>query len=167
MGIDLGLAERKYGINTPNAAPVWAARTAQESQKWEVNAKSNQAETNFGIAMQDVINRRARQEGLQDVSAGEFAQAVQASQDVYRLKTQGAGSKWRAGFEPAARIIDQVVATLPARIPGNSDANVDNRVKPIGRALQDAKRAGLLRRTGGGFSPSPAGAGQQFTPLQF
>jgi len=152
MPIDLNLAAQKYAQNTPASANFWAQAAQNAAGKWEQKAKSQEAEQNYATAMQYVIQNQLRLKGLQNVTATDYAQGVANSVNVFQTKTANAHMKWQNRFAPFASIIDRIVETLPPKIPGNPDANIDNRVKPIARALHDAKVRGV---TAGYAAPAP------------
>ena len=161
VGVTERLAEiaAKYATNATNAAPVWRARTTAEAEKWEANAKSQQAESNYATAMEYVIQNQLRLKGLQNVSATDFANAVAGAQDVYAYKVSTAGGKWQERFTPYAQTIDRVVSTLPPKIPGQVRENVMNRVVPIAEALHQQKMGGVVARSVGlptPTAPTPA-----------
>jgi len=54
--------------------------------------------------------------------------------------------KWAARFQPYANVINNVVSTLPARVPGQPTQNVMNRVAPIAEALYNARISGATTR---------------------
>ena len=158
MAIDLNLAAQKYAQNTPASANFWAQAAQSKANEWEAKAKSQEAEQNYAQAMQFVVQNQLRLKGLQNVTATDYAQGVANSMNVFQTKTANASGKWQNRFAPFASIIDRVVDTLPPRTPGNPDANIDNRVKPIARALHEAKVRGV---TGGYAAPAPMRRGIQ------
>ncbi len=155
-----GVAERlgeiaaKYATNATNAAGLWASRAASEAPKWETNAKSQQAEANYAAGVQLAVQNQLRLKGLQNVTAQDFANAVTASQDVYAYKVSVSGGKWQERFEPYAHTIDRVLATLPAKVPGQVRENIMNRVVPIAEALHNQKMQGVAAATVGLPTPT-------------
>ena len=151
----LGEIATKYATNAVNAAPTWASRAAAEAEKWEQNAKSQQAEANYAAGVQLAVQNQLRLKGLQNVTAQDFANAVSGAQDVYAYKVSISGTKWQNRFAPFAQTIDRVVATLPPKVPGQVRENVINRVVPIAEALHQQKMGGVVARTVG--LPTPTG----------
>jgi len=154
--IDLNEAMQKYAQNTPAAAQRWANRATARAQIWEANAKSQQAEANYATAMQYVIQNQLRLRGLQNVTAADYSQGVQNSIQVYQQKTSMAGMKWQQRFAPYANIINNLLPTLPPKVPGQPRQNWLNRGAPIAEALHQAKLAGVARVPVAPAAPAPA-----------
>lgn len=143
MPIDIGQAGQFYAAGTAANVGKWSAKAAAKAGEWERAAKSPQAESNYAAGVELAARNQLRLRGLQDVSAGQWGQAVQGAGEVYRIKTAAASGKWQAKFAPYAPIIDRTVAALPAKMPGQARQNTINRCAPIGEALQQAKLAGV------------------------
>jgi len=156
MPIDVSQAGQFYASGTAANVGKWSAKAAAKSNEWEQKAKSPQAEANYAAGVELAARNQLRLRGLQNVSAGQWSQAVQGAGDVYRIKTGAASGKWAQKFAPFAPIIDRTVAALPAKIPGQARQNTINRCAPIGEALQQAKLAGVRTAP---ISVAPTGFG--------
>jgi len=144
MAINVNEAAQYYAQGTSANVNKWVNRTASKAQEWETKAKSPEAEQNYAAGVQFAVQNQLRLKGLQSVSGSEWAGAVQSSGGVYQQKTGMAVNKWASRFAPYAQVIDQVVSSLPPRVPGNAQQNVINRVVPIAEALQRAKLQGVM-----------------------
>lgn len=153
--IDLGLAQQKYGTNAPAAASIWQQAAVSKADVWERQAKSPEAERNYAAGVQFAVQNQLRLKGLQKVTAQDYAAGVSQSVNVYQQKTAASAGKWAARFAPYAEVINRIVPSLPAKVPGDPRTNVMNRVVPIAEALHQTKIRGAVT----GVTPSPLGGG--------
>ena len=156
--INLQQASAKYQSGTAAAVQKWQQNTAGAANLWEQNAKSAQAEQNYATGVQFAAQNQLRLKGLQNVSATDFQQAVSASGSVYQQKTAANVNKWAQRFSPYADVINSIVPSLPAKVPGDAATNVANRVTPIAVGLQQAKLGTTAtRQVSGGSSGTSYG----------
>jgi len=165
MAIDVNTAAQYYASGTAANVQKWATKAAQAASEWEQRAKSPDAEQNYAEGVQRAVQYQLRLKGLQDVSASEWASAVQGSGSVYQQKTSMAVNKWAQKFAPYAQIIDRVVSTLPPKVPGQGVQNWLNRGAPIVEALQSAKLQGTMTSRPAPMTRTPTVGGGITSPF--
>src|SRR3990167_1010663 len=90
----------------------------------------------------EAIAQDLRKKGIQKVTDADWKDAS-ATKGASRIGPgiSAAGEDFRKGIAGVIGVIEGV--QLPERV-ADADTNIDNRVKPIARALQNAKREGRL-----------------------
>lgn len=139
----------------PDAA-TWEASYKDGAQrkagKWQTNflgatgiaaaASSDAAQMAYQAKMMDPAVLAVRQKKLKKLSDADFQAPVRAGgSGLYSSGVAAKADKAARGVAPFLGVIQGVLNTLPPKTD-NVDANIDNRVKPLARALRDAKRAG-------------------------
>ncbi len=124
---------------------------AAKAQKWFTNftgttgiadaARSESAETRYNESMTRVLANKQRQKGLAGVTDADIKASV-TSASVYSTPAQNKAPKFLKKFTPYIATINTAVAGLAAKT-SDPDTNIDNRVKPIARALRAKKVSGV------------------------
>jgi hypothetical protein len=80
----------------------------------------------------EVLDRRAK--AISKISDPEFRKAaIDKGKPIIRARIEGAVDKQAAGFRPHAEALEGLTLAKPT---DDSDTNIDNRVKPIAKALK-------------------------------
>jgi len=137
-------------IRTDELDAAYKTGVSAKAQKWYNHfqaatgiadaARSETAETNYRTKMEVVLSSKLRQKGLAGVTDADIKAAV-TSPSVYSTPAQNKSAKFAKKFAPYVSVINSAVASLPART-ADPDTNIDNRVKPIARALHAKKLSG-------------------------
>ena len=111
----------------------------QRTTDWQEKASSESAESNWQAALQEAAAAKRRQKAVAQVSNQEWQNAA-ANVGAARIgqgMTAGADKRTK-NFEPYRATLENT--NLPDRTT-DPIANVDNRVKPIVKALVDTKKS--------------------------
>jgi len=163
LPIDVRQAAQDFQDGVQGKGQKWEREASNASREWEQNAKSDQAEQNYGQGVRNAVENRTRQRGLQGVSAGDFQGAVQGRGRAFEEGAAARAGKWGRKFSPYADVIERTKQQLPPKQPGQARQNTVNRAAPIAESLQNAKRQGVGggSLTGRGGSPQGSPAEQQ------
>ena len=105
---------------------------------WYTPASSEEAETNYAQAMQEVISKKKRQEGIKAVSNDYWRdQAIKLGAPIIADRIRNALDKWEKNWGP---IYEEVLAEcerLPARTL-DFMANINNRLIPVVKKWKEA-----------------------------
>jgi hypothetical protein len=131
----LGQSQKNFEDSAGKAGTNYAA--AIDGISWQAEAVAGQALYEQKMQDPSVLARRSR--GIQNVSDAEFKQALR-EKGAGRIAggIRASGGKWAAKFSPYHSALQGV--SLPPR-SADPMQNVDNRVKPIVRAMVDTKEA--------------------------
>ncbi len=137
-------------VRVEELANAYRTGVSAKAQKWYDHfqattgiadaARSETAESNYNAKMQVVLSNKLRQKGLAGVTDQDIKAAV-TSPSIYSTPAQNKAPKFQRKFAPYAAVINSVLPTLGAR-GADPEANVDNRVKPLVRALHAKKISG-------------------------
>jgi hypothetical protein len=137
----------------PDAA-AWGASykdgAVRKAGKWQSNflattgiaaaASSDAAQAAYTRKMMDPAVLAVRQTKLKKLSDADFQAPVRAGgSGMYSSGVSAKADKAAKGVAPFLTTIQSVINTLPAKTD-DVDANIDNRVKPLARALRAQKR---------------------------
>lgn len=125
--------EQRYRSAIPQVPARYKAGV-EKTSGWKEAAIQGQAL--YEARMQDPNVLKRREKGLQNVSDADWKNNVLAK-GVQRIATgmESSASKQSANYEPIRAALESV--TLPPR-SADPMANIDNRVKPIVKAIVDA-----------------------------
>lgn len=141
MPINLEEWEAEYKAGVQRKGTKWQNKFLAATGILE-KARSEEAETRYATGTANAAANKLRQKALQAVTEEDLKGPVRTGgASLYSGPAQAKAPKARRRFARFAAIIDTQVAGLPAKTD-DGEVNVDNRLKPIVRALQAAKRAG-------------------------
>ena len=115
MTINVANAQANYTASAPLAATKYKAKVSTNTT-WQTNASSPQAETNWSQAVQAAAANQTRAKAVARVSQSSW-QAAASGPGAANLPSgmTNHAAKWAANFGPYAPVIDNAVATMPAR----------------------------------------------------
>jgi hypothetical protein len=123
-----------YKTGVSAKSDKWFRHTSQATGVIAAGS-SDAAETHYNASMTQVLSNKLRVKGLAGVTDADFqAGVVAAGAAGYSSGAQRKSGKFAKKFGPYAATINTVVATLAPK-GTDPDLNIDNRVKPIARAL--------------------------------
>lgn len=139
--IDIGEWKVAYKKGAVGAGEKWKSNFLATSGV-AAAASSEEAQNNYVEKMSDPGVLAKRQKRLQGLTDEDFKRPVrEGGASLYTRGVSAKVDKAAEGFAPYASVINDVVATLPARTTDPVE-NVNNRVLPIVMALYDKAREG-------------------------
>ena len=100
-------------------------------------------EGNYAAGVQKAVANRSREAGLNAVTDGDWKEGAINKGKSRIGQGMSASAPWQA--TQAAKVISVIESAQIGERTLDVDANIDNRVKPLARALRAAKDAGNFR----------------------
>lgn len=139
MPIDRTAAKENYKKGASNNAEKLVDNYVRKTGKLDA-AKSDAAEQLYADKVQDAINRKARQKGLNKVSEAEMNAAMKATgAQNYRSGTTRAADKQARNVEPYYAALDSLEGNLPERT-SDPMANLMNRAGAVVQTMVETKK---------------------------
>ncbi len=139
MAIDKDAALKEYRERASGSGSKLVAKYTAKTGKLAA-ASSKAAQSNYESAMKDPAVLKRRQKNLKKLSEEDLNSAMAATGEAaYNAAVAAKAPKWLEKTTPYLDEIDKVVDTLPAKTRDGVQ-NVQNRVVPLVKALQDKKK---------------------------
>jgi len=139
MPIDLARAKEYFRKEVARADVAEKLLAKYEAARIIERATSDEAQALWISRMADPLVQKLRIVELGKYTDADLKKAMRDyGKGNYMTVTKTKADKWAEKFSKFAKEIDAVVPTLAAKTD-DVDANIDNRVKPIARALRAKK----------------------------
>jgi len=133
--------EKEYREGVARKAAKWHKRFL-ETTGIAAAAASEEAQRAYEAKMSNPEILKLRQKKLAKLSDEDFKAPVRkAGPGIYSTAAQAKSEKAKKGVAPFLDVLRDILPELPPRTD-DVDANIDNRVKPIARALHAKKLEG-------------------------
>jgi len=138
MPIDVSKLVEKYKKRAKAAAEDWQ-KAFLEATGIIAKAISKEAQDLYEAKMKDDKVLKLRQKRLSKLTDEDVKKPVrEKGSALYSSGIDAKGDKWAPRFKPFAEVIDAKLKELKPKTT-DVEANIDNRVKPIAKALHEKK----------------------------